>query len=91
MRYAFTRDKSLVVVGRKRKSRDSTDCEFTCEVVLWSAAKRKFIRSEIRTYYEDELEFLSATDAKEALAVERREAEAEADAIAEDFLKDMLA
>ena len=74
MRYAFTKDRFVVKVGRIRRDKSAD-----CDIVQWSVKKSRFVLGESRVCYEDELEFIPAGDVKETLAVERREAEAEAE------------
>ena len=83
MQYAMTKDNYVVTYGRRRK-----DGTVECDVVLWSTKKKTFVKTESRVEYLDELTPLSGQELKEALAVERRDAESHADSEQEEFLKD---
>jgi len=83
LKYAMTKSNHVVTFGRVRK-----DGSVDCDVILWSTKKKAFVKTESRAEYLDELTILSGPELKEALAVERRDAESIADAEAEEFLRD---
>lgn len=85
MRYAFTPQRFVCKLGRRKK-----DGYVECSIVRWSVKKRNFVYSEIEEHHEDNLELIPGSEVREALAVERRDAESVADAEAESFLDDLI-
>ena len=88
MRYAFTQSNHVVACGRQLHNGS-----VKCRVVQWDVKKSKPILAEEINCWSDELTMLTASEAKEAIEVERREAEASTytsvASVEDDFFKDM--